>query len=437
MILKASPPLKATHRVTRFRREDYLLTVVACCTFALSPNGACQALAPGRQSGPRRHEEHDDGLGSSRRRDGDLAPYKPKADLLLTGSCHAPGGQAVTGLRVAFGVGSWRKAIDVTGDREWLRDASGEVVATPAKPFTTMPLRYEMALGGLGSRYNPWGKGFGKLEEKPGARLPIANLHPAGEQHARWDQQVIPAGFGPLAPSFEPRRSLPGTRDLAWYYRRRPLPPEDFDWGYYNAAPPDQQVEGYLRGDEALHFENLHPQLPQLESRLPGMRVRVFLNRRDPDAGDAADEDRQEEIRTVLDTLHVDTDAMTVDLAWRAGAAVQSPKATDVSHALVIWEPVQDEPKPAEYYAAQLRELAAPPQPPPPPRAAQPSQDASPEAAREQVKAAVAHLRGLKLPLEPALLQRLEGAATPDELQEMLMAELKRLQTLAPATGGA
>jgi hypothetical protein len=436
MRLKVSPPCKAISRITRFRGIDYLLTVVTCCRFVLVPGAACEPLPGKDQPGPRMPAAYDDGLGSSRRYDGDLAPYKPRGDVLLTGSCHAPGGQAATGMRAAFGVGDWRKAIDVTGDREWLRDANGEVVTSPIKPFTTMPLRQEMAFGGLGSRYNPWGKGFGKLAEQAGARLAIANLHPAGEQHARWDLEVIPAGFGPIAPSCEPRRSLRGTRDQAWHYRRRPLPPEDFDWGFYNAAPPDQQIEGYLRGDEALYLENLHPELAKLESRLPGVRVRTFLNRRDP--GAPADEDRQEEVRTVLDTLHVDTDAMTVDLVWRACAAVQSPKAAD-AHGLVVWEPLQQEPRPAEHYAAQLREQVAPPRPAASPAtggAAEP-QGTSPEAAREQAKAAVEHLRGLKLPLEPALLQRLEGAATPDELQAMLVAELRRLQAQAPAAGSA
>ena len=52
-----------------------------------------------------------------------------------------------------------------------------------------------------------------------------------------------------------------------WRKERSPYYAEDFDWTYFNAAPADQRLPGYLRGDEPLVFQNLHPTAQVFEAR--------------------------------------------------------------------------------------------------------------------------------------------------------------------------
>jgi len=43
---------------------------------------------------------------------------------------------------------------------------------------------------------------------------------------------------------------LAGTYDEKWQKQRCPLPPADFNRAFFNVAPPDQQLDGYLPGEE-------------------------------------------------------------------------------------------------------------------------------------------------------------------------------------------
>jgi hypothetical protein len=58
-----------------------------------------------------------------------------------------------------------------------------------------------------------------------------------------------PIGFGPIAPHWKERGRWGGTHDATWKERRAPLLPTDFDRRFFNAAPEDQQLDGYLPGE--------------------------------------------------------------------------------------------------------------------------------------------------------------------------------------------
>jgi Uncharacterized protein conserved in bacteria (DUF2169) len=51
-----------------------------------------------------------------------------------------------------------------------------------------------------------------------------------------------PVCFSAVGRAWLPRRQLAGTYDDAWLKTQWPLPPLDFDDGYWNCAPQDQQV---------------------------------------------------------------------------------------------------------------------------------------------------------------------------------------------------
>jgi hypothetical protein len=64
-------------------------------------------------------------------------------EVILLGTAYSESGKPVPHRRVALGVGSVRREMDVFGDRVW----SGDSFSAP-EPFSTMPLSYERAFGG-------------------------------------------------------------------------------------------------------------------------------------------------------------------------------------------------------------------------------------------------------------------------------------------------
>lgn len=257
----------------------------------------------------------------------DFTPYKPRADILLVGSAHAPGGQPVMNLGTVLRVGQFKKAIEVVGDRFWQRRFLVWARASVPVKFKSMPIAYERAYGGDNSKRNPIGLGFDKK------RLP--NIESQAYPIRKRSDRPLPAGYGPIAPAWEPRRSKVGSYKGNWLKERWPWFPDDFDWGYFNAAPEDQQVEGYLRGDEELEFKNLHPQYPVYCSRLPGLRARVFVQIELPGA-----EPEFRELKMNLDTLWIDMESEKLVLVWRGLTPVRSLKFKEVTHLAALTEPV-------------------------------------------------------------------------------------------------
>src|SRR5262249_10610796 len=134
--------------------------------------------------------------------------------------------------------------------------------------------------------------------------------------------------------------------------KRAPYYAEDFDWTYFHAAPPDQQIKGYLRGDEEIVFQGLHPEAPSFGARLPGLRVRAFVK-------DARG--RFREAAMSLDTLFADLDAGALFLTWRGIDAVAEDDLSDVAVVHVAAEPLASERVPVDRYRAEVEAFEADP----------------------------------------------------------------------------
>jgi uncharacterized protein YjbI with pentapeptide repeats len=326
----------------RVHFPKHSLTLIVKGAFALTQGAKVSPLE--KQLFPTGDEFYpgDDERAGSCRYESDFAHFKPRADLLLAGACHSPGGRPVDACRVTFRVGPKQKTLMVFGDRTWEGSFLGRKLNPPA-PFTSMPLCYERSFGGPGYKKNPVGRGYRKEEGDDGQSVhPLPNVEDAAALIQAPGDRPEPAGFGPLGKQWEQRRSKLGTFKGAWLKQRWPWFPEDFDPAYFNAAPADMQLEGYLRGDEALCFENLHPGHPRYEAQLPGLRVRCFLNRL---TGSQAEHFHFEEVRLHLDTLWVDMDAEKLVLVWRGVADVRSEEFEEVKHAFLISEPMTQPPK--------------------------------------------------------------------------------------------
>jgi len=240
----------------------------------------------------------------------------------------------------------------VTGDRTWKRGLMGSTPSAP-EPFTAIDLKYQNSYGGLGYAENPVGKGFGKQVDKNGKKVrPLPNITHLTDTLSTSRTRLEPAGFGPLAQTWKQRCSYLGTYKGKYLKEYWPWFPVDFDWHYFNAAPIDMQVKGYLVGDEKLNFANLHPQHGQYEASLPGLRIRCFVNRRiDPEPAAL----QFKEVNMRLDTLWVDMDGETLVLVWRGWCEVLSEEFEDIEHLFIVSELLKDPLKPVEHY----RELLA------------------------------------------------------------------------------
>ncbi len=347
-------PYRVAEKPAMYTPGKPFMTVIVKGTFELVAGGPVVALPKKKQAKIGKPRNFMDRHGNSPKTPTDIAPFKPRADCLFVGSAHAPGGEPVEVLDVAFSVGPMRKALSVHGDRQWVRQEDGGIHLSTPKPFVSLPIRAEYAHGGVDSRFNRHGIGFESLDMAPGSAVDVANIVAPGETATPFDQDVAHQGFGMLAPFLLPRRELLGTTDRKWLVRRKPLPPHDFDVGFFNAAPSDQQIEGYLQGDEAIVLENLHPELPVFRSQLPGTRIRMFIHRSaDPNL---RSEHEVAEVRTVLDTCVVDATAGTVTLVSRGTVEITSRDLDPIHQLLVVEEPL-GAPRSAKDYAAMLHDL--------------------------------------------------------------------------------
>lgn len=183
---------------------------------------------------------------------------------------------------------------------------------------------------------NPYGVGLLRAwhwKATHGKQLPAPQIeHPKRPLTAALLQQAAQARrledcdarLSPLAvglgvrPTCHPeRRSRVGTVDQAFIDGTDPLP-QDFDFSYWNAAWPDQQVPE-LRGDEIIELTNLcAPDAPGalveprgdslLRLRLPAHTVQVFVRLH-------SGEMFMQPMR--LDTLLIEPETLSLSLVWR------------------------------------------------------------------------------------------------------------------------
>lgn len=334
--------------VSKVNPPAYSATLIIKGTFLLTPDGKAE-----------RTEESDPPLGDlyvdndpekSCIHESDFAIYKPRADLILSGKCHPPSGEPVPGCRVTFQVADRKKSLYVFGDRRWTRGPAGTLAISKPEPFTEMPLIYENSFGGSDYKDNPHGKGATPLTTESGREFwPLPNIEEPRHLIASPDSRPDPAGFAPMGRMWPKRmKGKVGTYDEQWLKERWPYFPIDFDWGYFNSAPPDMQLNRYLNGDESLYFEHLHPQIPQYRAQLPGVRARCFLN--EQSKGQVC----FREVKLNLDTLWADMEEEKLHLIWRGVAEVETEELEEIEHALVVSEPLEEEPKPLEHYQLLL-----------------------------------------------------------------------------------
>jgi hypothetical protein len=408
-------------------------------TFGKCDSNGFATLVPLDPPAALHHEDryYDDSVDRSVRVESDLAPYKPRCDVVVIGDAHAPAALAApaaasftVALRVQYPdqpepvpepphplnpfqpVSSaaqqrWRaeveqaagrvipgrrvidKVLHVTGPRELRRRTKALGLLRPAAamlslgaieqspwaltqsaPAVRVPIRYEYAQGGQvivdgdspvagrvpqrwrldagqmtqyshlaiapaahdACQLNPVGKGFAPawyLDAADPARLPAPQIEYPGAPFSaglfwagsRGKTDLAPAGFGVVGRAWLPRRELIGTLDsqASWADEDVPRLPQDFDFGYWNGAPADQQCE-HLNGEERFTLVNISAAESEsarldrdgnsvLRFSLPAQSLFVLA---------ADNDDAVAALPLAVDTVVIDTLSGTVELTWRS-----------------------------------------------------------------------------------------------------------------------
>ena len=278
----------------------------------------------------------------------DESQPKARGEVLVSGSAFAPAGEPARAVMCELSVtrGAARlvsKKVAVWGDRYWQGDKVSE-----AKPFESMPVDWAHAYGGEGYARNPSGKGFAPLVTEHGKLDVLPNIEDPKRLITSVSDRPEPAGFGGYDLSLPQRfEKLGKTYDARWLQTLFPGPAEDFDVGYYNAAPDGQQLDGFFEGDEIVSVEGMHPGKRRIEFTVPRLVVRAFVTQ----AGEDGPQFRA--ISTRLDTIHLLPALERAALVYRGTLAVAEDDADDIEH-LIIAAEAPEHPKPIEHYRRVL-----------------------------------------------------------------------------------
>ena len=264
-------------------------------------------------------EYHGEPGRSSLKHDTDMVPVKTTTDVIVAGHAHAPDSRPTTYSDAGLRVGNLVKTLRITGDRQW-----GPAGASSPQPFTTMPLLYERAFGGVDLRSdkperdwdwrNPVGRGF-FVSDRHARDQYLPNIEYADQLVTSWNDRPTPAGFGPIACHWQPRVSLAGTYDDDWERTRKPLVPDDLRDEFYQCAATDQRAPAFLRGGEPVWLRNLAAS-GDLQFALP--RIHLGFETRFYGGGSVLHPQR------LLHTVVFEPDDLRVSLVWQSALRCHS-----------------------------------------------------------------------------------------------------------------
>lgn len=306
------PGAAAATLVWRTQGQLYV-TVIVKATFAFAPSSEMPWTDPQEILAVEVH--HSKNPARSVRFTSDRIPYLGRVDVLFTGHAHAPPQRSARELPVRLAIFEGQRAV-----------LDKKLLVQDDEAFERMPIVYERALSGADGQENPLGVAEAAGEGKPNITDPAAPRRPAG--------------FGPIARAWPARKRLLGATPRKALEGAVVEIPEGFDWSYFQAAPPDQQLRA-LRGDEWIVLEGLHPTLPSLRTRLPGARGRARVY-----GLSAFGVSEGQPLELAADTLRIDGDEQRCSLVWRqsfpiageaALAAVQVVAGVELPRAPIVW----------------------------------------------------------------------------------------------------
>jgi len=225
----------------------------------------------------------------------DLAPYLGQAEVWLTGHAHVAGPEPAPASAVRLAVGRHQPWIDKTlhvyGDRP-----AGEDPPDDPEPFQRLGLSFERAVAGSDNPAGDPDRCANIIDPRDPPRATCYSLIPPG-----WPARQRLLGSS-SADRFE---------EAIWEL------PEGLDWQYFQAAPEDQRCP-FLKGDEWIVIDGMHPELPRIQVQLPKLSAHASVLT--PGAGDLG-----HAIALMCDGLHIDADRQRCTLRWRGCFPVIEP----------------------------------------------------------------------------------------------------------------
>ena len=294
-----------------------LLIVAVKATFQIPKNGDEPELAEEQVPLTEADEFTGEPGYSATLYETDYAHRKPYCDVLLNGSAYAPGGKTTNRVSVSLQVGKMKKSFNVVGDRVWDRILLKTTPTLPVK-FLRKKISYDVAYGGTDKDKkdpdkvktylkNPIGVGYYPISNgKSLVGKPLPNTEEIGRPVKSKKGNYTPMSFGPIGRNFASRVAYAGTYDQKWLDNVAPFWPDDFDYRYFQAAPPDQQLP-YPKGGEPVILQNLSPEgLTKFQIPRVSMPV-IFIPYRGEDIIKEA----------VIDTVLIELDHNRFMLTWR------------------------------------------------------------------------------------------------------------------------
>ena len=277
-----------------------------------------------------------DPLTTSLRAASEFGLLKPATDVLLTGRAVAPAADTRVA-DVSLRVGPVQRRMRVFGNRHWERAGGGWRPSAP-EPWQRMPLRWELAYGGVApaaegavpeyEARNPVGRGFVARGTQPLEGQPLPNLEDPQHLLQQPQDRPPPACLAPVAPTWQPRRSHAGTYDESWTRQRAPYLPLDFDARFFHTAPAELIAPGFLQGGEPVQL--LGVAATPIEFTLPQAGLELgfqFKGQTIPSAPQ-------------LELVLLEPDAGRFQMLWRAALAVDKSllKLSSVTVSSRTWD---------------------------------------------------------------------------------------------------
>ena len=274
----------------------------------------------------------------------DIGSAKVQGDILLGGHAAAPQGQTAQAMTVGVAMAGKTVTLAVFGDRYWMPTRNGAVFTEP-KPFEVMPITPDRAFGGPGHPRNPAGRGFQAAKRiVDGEAVLLPNVEYRDDLLRHVDRTPRPALVGPINLASPERTKLAGTYDNNWLKNYFPGLPPDADPHIYNAAPPEQRIDGYFAEDAPFHAVGMSAQHPDVTGALPGFRVRCLLDRTSSPVG-------LNELQMRIDTVWFFAGEGVGVAVYRGATAIADPDALDIKGVLLAYERMHDAPRPTAHYA--------------------------------------------------------------------------------------
>lgn len=243
--------------------------------------------------------------------DTDLVPPKPRFDVLVNALAAAADGRPQARIDCEVRAFGRRLCLWAWGPRVWL----GSRTLSAPIPVATVPVIRPFAYGGMqvgtngavdGDDRNAYGLGHAG-KGRPIKHLAAPWIESPDHAVKTLRDRPEPCALGLVPAEALPRRRHAGRFDEAWRTTRSPLPPQDFDPCYYNAAPEALQFDAPPRMGDRVDLIRLCSR-GEATFQWPALRVLAWVDA----PGDVR---QQHELR--CDTLLLEPETDTAVLTWR------------------------------------------------------------------------------------------------------------------------